>query len=173
MTSDNRLDQAIDDVAREMTAGDADPNLRVRVLARVESGLSRTLQGRAAAWRAAFATACAAGAVIALVIVATRGRTVPATAPTAPEIAARVPAVSPTVPEISPTVLEASPKAPARSARVRIVNPFEGEPLKEEPITVTPMTVAPIAPAALHGAEQLPSLAPIAVAPLDAQGESR
>jgi hypothetical protein len=175
MTSDNRLDRAIDEVAREMTAGEADTNLRVRVLADIE-------RPRPFAWRPVFAAACAAGAVIALVIVAGRGRpqrstialapsaTVPAPSATVPAPSATVPALSATVPAPSAKVLAANGPAARGPAAP---NPYAGPPLEEAPLTVEPMVVAPITPVELTGPEQLPSIAPISVAPLDAQGESK
>jgi hypothetical protein len=168
MTSDNRLDRAIDEVAREMTAGEADTNLRVRVLADIE-------RPRPFAWRPVFAAACAAGAVIALVIVAGRGRPQRSTIALAPS--ATVPAPSATVPALSATVPAPSAKVLAANGPAArgpaAPNPYAGPPLEEAPLTVEPMVVAPITPVELTGPEQLPSIAPISVAPLDAQGESK
>ena len=182
MTSDNDLNRAIDDVAREMTAGDADRNLRVRVLSDIE-------RPRPFAWRPVFATACAAGALIALIIVA-RGRPPSSTIGPTPStnraaVSARGPAPSAIVPAPSgnvppsPIVQTRSTNAPALAAGMPpsraplSPNPFAEAPLEEAPLTVEPMVVAPIAPAELTGSEQLPSIAPISVAPLDVQGESK
>ena len=167
MMSDNDLNRTIDEVAGEMTAGEADPNLRVRVLADIE-------RPRPFAWRPVFATVCAAGAVIALVIVAGvgRGRRDPSTIALAPS--ATVPAPSPEVLAPATTVPAPSAKRPALAAkRVPSPNPYAEPPLEEAPLTVEPMVVAPITPVELTGSEQLPSIAPISVAPLDAQGESK
>src|SRR3954470_9375950 len=79
MTSDNRqtgapglsdaVDRAIDDVAGEMTAGHADVNLRVRVLADLE-------RPRSFVWRPLFAVVALAAAIL-IAIVVSRGPRVP------------------------------------------------------------------------------------------------
>src|SRR5436190_3742034 len=168
MTSHNDLDHVIDDVAREMTAGSVDPNLRTRVLADIE-------RPRPFAWRPVFATACAAGAVAALLFVASRGtlRNSPGALVNQTSTLREPPSTSGSSPGAlrEPPGSSGNPRVASR-ARVpadrRPANAVFMEPsLEEEPISVPPIAVTPITPTELIGAEQLPSIAPITVAPLD------
>src|SRR6266851_3699491 len=59
---DDPLDSKIDDVAREMTAGDASANLRARVMAHIEQPRRFVL------WRPTFAALSVAAIVVALMI---------------------------------------------------------------------------------------------------------
>ena len=160
MTSRNPIDTAIDEVAREMTAGDSSANLRARVLADIE-------RPRPFAWRPVFATACAVGAAIALLVVALNRPSAPSTEP--PALSAKSSAPSAQPPALSPKPPALSPKPPAPSL---IGNPFAEPPLKEESIAVDPIAVTPMAPTESIVVEELPSITPIAVAPLG-PGEER
>src|SRR5437762_956914 len=67
MTSPDDLDITIDQVAREMTAGDASANLRARVMADIEGP-------RPFAWRPVFAALAVAAALVIAIVVTSRGR---------------------------------------------------------------------------------------------------
>jgi len=177
MQSPDDLDRVIDEVAREMIAGDAGAGLRARVLADID-------RPRRFAWRPLFAAACALGAAAALLFAVSRGRA-PSPSPGVPQISASVPQASPkgpevppTTPQASPNVSEASPKVPQVAAHVprRAAAPppenvFAEEPLTEDPIVVERITIAPINPGSIAVLE-LPSITPIAVAPIG-PGEQR
>ena len=171
MTSDNELDRKIDDVARGMTAGHPDSNLRARVLERIE-------QPTPFAWRPVFATACAAGAVAALLFVASRSRVPSIDRPdNRPPVVARTePARTTAAAPVDGTVA-APPVARPASERARAVSRppsavgLAEPPITEEPLTVDSIAVAPIAPESI-AVEELPSITPIAVAPLG-PGEQR
>jgi hypothetical protein len=115
-----------------------------------------------------FTAVCAAGAAIALLFVASRGRVEHA------PMQARVPAASQKVPGTSPRVPEASPEVPEMPARVPgtstrvpapIANRFVEESLKEDPLVVDSIAIAPINPESIAVIE-LPPISPIAVDPL-------
>jgi len=184
MTSDNRLDRAIDDVAREMTSGDANANLRARVLADIE-------RPRAFAWRPLVAVAAVAAAILAAINIGRLSQTsapsptvpalsltVPAPSPTVPVPSLTVPAPSPTVPAPSPTVpalslTVPSPSEPVPSGNVRARNgtasgvyPFVETPLAEESIAVAPIAPEALAPPTSIAVEDIPSITPIAITPI-------
>ena len=78
--NESDLDAAIDDVAREMTAGDLDPAFRARVLDRLEPGLRSRDSGfgiwgfgPSGRWRSALAGLAVAAMIVAAVVVF-RGR---------------------------------------------------------------------------------------------------
>ena len=162
----DEIDRVIDDVAQEMTAGDASANLRARVVDAID-------RPRRFRWRLLVATACAASAVAlaAIAIKAPRGGVAP-----------DVPGPSPKVPELSLNS-QAPSNVPGPSLEVPAIanvreavsasNPFSEAPLIEDPIVLESIAAAPMAPADPIAVEPLPSIAPIAVTPLDAQGEPK
>jgi len=159
MTSDNEIDRAIDLVAREMSTGDASANLRARVLAGIESP-------RPFAWRPLAAAAAVAAALI-MAVVLPRGRVPsPIQAPARAGVEPAPPAASRTDAQGERRNADKSRAGHARPLR-SVVNPFSEDPLTENPLVMESIGTDPIA------LEQLPSIAPIAVTPLDAQGESQ
>jgi len=166
MTSPDDLNTAIDQVAREMTAGDAHVNLR----ARVRDAIDRP---RRFSWRPLVAAAAVAAALV-VAVVLSRGRVAsPIQAPArvgaepAPLVASRADEPRP---EHAPPLRSA---ARARTSPPRVVvNPFAEESLKEDPIVVDSIAIAPVDRPDSLVVEQLPAIEPIAVAPLG-PGEER
>jgi hypothetical protein len=160
----SKLDRAVDAALRRMVAGDGPPDLRRRVLARIDEPARRS----PVRWPALAAAAGIAVAVAGVALLRTaRGREVGApavappalTRPVAPASDARVAAASPHVPT--------SPSAPAplrprrRAARQMEAPPLgesvvdvdvdvDVEPIELSPLDVVPMSGDPIAVTALR-----------------------
>src|SRR5437879_1669409 len=127
-SQDEPLDSVIDDVAREMTAGDASANLRARVMAHIEQPRRFVL------WRPAFAALSVAAIVVALMIDRR-----PAPSPVGAELA-RPGTVAPPVgvsaaPQVASSTLRVSPGT-LRRLPSTVVNPFAEPPLQEQSIAV-------------------------------------
>ena len=187
--NESDLDAAIDDVAREMTAGELDPAFRARVLDRLEPGLrSRDwgfgiwVFGPSGRWRSALAGLTVAAIIVAAVVVF-RGRqegaiTVSpiARAPAAPATPAQA-GISTSRPPL------AGPPVAYRPVRLKPDATYEGlaRAMSEvDALAPPPLDVPSIALAGLPAPEsiqlnQLQTISPIAVAPLaaDDQGERR
>ena len=180
MTSRNPIDDTVDDVAHEMTAGDASANLRARVLADIETPHPFAL------WRPAFAAVAVAAAVMVAVVMrgtfseapGTLGNP-PSTLPNQTSTLGNPPS---TLPNQTSTQQTSTLGIQTRTLRVSpptlrrlpgtVVNPFGEAPLEEESIAVDAIVVAPMVPTESIAVEELPSIAPIAVAPLG-PGEQR
>jgi hypothetical protein len=166
--SDEQLNTAIDEVARQMTegsppAGDAD--FRRRVLARIESG-----DAPRARWRPLFVAVPLAAAVV-IAVVVTRSRPAPVTA------GPKGPAPQDTVRRPDPfgpgaAIVQADPIIPAAHApRTATVGaaPFDS---RIDSIAVAPLGIDPLTPDPIP-IERLETIAPIVVAPLDINDSSR
>ncbi len=171
--SESDLDAAIDDVAREMTAGDLDAAFRARVLQRIESGTG-TRDWGFGLWRPGL-VALGAAAMIVAAVVTFRGRH------------ERAITVSPIA------HASAAPATPARAGTsTRAAGPplvahhpvrrgeFTGGPSEIDALAPPLLDVPSIALVELPAPEsiqldQLQTIPPIAVAPLaaDDQGERR
>jgi hypothetical protein len=162
--SDERLDQAIDEVARELTRGEPGGAFRAQVLARIEAG-----EAPRTSWRAVWIISpLVVVALITIAVFMTRpaptrttdvARDIPA--PAAEHPAALAPA---------PTTVVAAQIHTAERVRPRAAGQtIAGAALQEpalDPITVAPLTIDTITPDSIS-LEQLDSVAPITVAPLD------
>lgn len=174
---DNRLDAAIDDVAREMTAGEPHASFRVRVMARVESFEVRR------SWFGVRGLTAVAGvaAVLAVLLFQFRrphdtARPYAAVAP-APAVAEQRVGREPAMTNRHDSSLTASGTTPPRDDRQRIVTivPSEVDALAPPPLDVESIAVAALpAPSSIR-LDEMETIAPIAVAPLsvDDQGERR
>jgi len=173
---DERLDAAIGEAARQMTAAEPHPDFRRRVMARFDRKPTRRM-----GWLALAALSAAAGLVIALVVQRPARQTVPLKpdATSAQTTLDGTPALLPP----SPTRSDASrhvvalrervprgmqvPPAPETSSDV--------EPLATEPIDFESISVTNLAPQDSIAIQPVQAAAPIAVAPLglDDEGDPR
>lgn len=193
--NESDLDAAIDDVAREMTAGDLDPAFRTRVLDRLEPGLRGRDSGfgiwgfgPSGRWRSVLAGVTVA-AIIVTAVVVFRGRHESATTVTSMEQlpAAPVAAVEAGTstsrpafagPPVAQHPGEVKPDATSRGVTVKrdgFTGTSEVDALAPPPLDVPSIALAGLpAPESIQ-LNQLQTISPIAVAPLaaDDQGERR
>ena len=187
MWDDERLDAAIDETARQMTAGEQGADFRVRVMARVEA------RPRAAAmWRPLYAGAAVA-ALILIALVVSRDRKLPQRPPqSAPapmvrlkpdptyENTIRLPPPprggygGPTKPDPTHVLLKPDP---TYSVVAQGFSPAiaDLEPLMTDPLELESIAVGALVPNDSIHLEPLPPAAPIAVPPLavDNEGDRR
>jgi hypothetical protein len=173
---DSNLDTAIDDVARQMTAGEPDADFRARVVARIESGFGIRDSGFGAGfgrWRWAVTALGAAAMIVAAVVLFQNSHerrmteTPVAQAPHAPAPPAQVANGT-----WRPT-LAGPPRLTQRPVRREDASnpPSEIDALAPPPLTPFPLDVASIAVGALPPADsiqldKLETITPIAVTPL-------
>jgi hypothetical protein len=174
---DNRLDAAIDDVAREMTAGEPHASFRAQVMARIEA-----FEVRRSWFAVRGLTAVAAIAVVLVVVLFQRrgpqesARPHVAVAP-APSVAERRVEPEPAMTNPHDSSLTASGTTTPRDDRQRIVTivPSDVDALAPPPLDVDSIAVAALpAPSSIR-LDEMETIAPIAVAPLsvDDLGEKR
>lgn len=184
---DNAINRAIDEVAREMTAGEPSADLRARVTARIDAagnmGAQRVQPG-GRAWRLAFASAAfAAVAIVLLAVFAYRENRpiVRGPGPSGAGLSAGHPLTADSARQGRPTESAGRPGAdvpgaiePARSvpARHRLaITPSPIDQLAPPRIDVAPLAIDDLDAPPLD-VPPLESIAPIEVAPLG-QGEQR
>ena len=184
------LDAAIDDVAREMTAGDLDPAFRARVLNRLEPGLRSRDSGfgiwgfgPSGRWRSVLAGLTVA-AMIVIAVVMFRSRHESAITVTSIEQVPAVPvAAAQAGTGTSRPASAGLPPVAHRPVRLKPDATYEGlaRAMSEvDALAPPPLDVPSIALAGLPAPESiqlnhLQTISPIAVAPLaaDDQGERR
>jgi hypothetical protein len=172
MMSDERLDQAINEVARQMTAGELPSDFRARVVARIaEGGRPRRT------WRAAWILSpMAAAAVVAVAIFVARvqprerGLEKAAQHPSSPSTIARAtsPVESAGRPGSSAPSAEAAPKGPAPHRAPQPSHTYattEIDALAPPLLEVAPLGLE-VLPTASIAMSQLDAIAPIVVEPL-------
>ena len=169
----HELDTLIDDVAREMTAGEPGASFTSDVLARIDE--------RRPAWRAAWLLSpIAAAAVVLIAVFVWRGarpsdRGPESPARQAPGVAARPPEGRDQQPDRGPetprlqAIAQAGPKGPAlRIANLQIANPI---PSGIDPLSVPAIAVDAIAETPLPAPDSIQTdpltIAPLNVTPLE------
>jgi hypothetical protein len=178
--ADDTVNETIDDVAREMTAGEpADAaGFRRRVLARIESG-----DAPRRTWRASFVLspiAVAAAIIVALFVA--RERRPDTAGPKGPALQVETPqpppAASPAARRPGPSgpgaqmVAIAAPHLDARRDRRRAEADTQPESNDVASIAVAPLAVGTLTQESIQ-IERLEAIEPIAVAPLDITDRSR
>jgi hypothetical protein len=176
--SDERIDRAIDAVAREMTAVDARGDLRARVMTRIQAGGARGVR-RGVMWPALAAVA----ATVAIAFVARHES--PAIAPkpdttspaAAPLAARRLEPPAQLVPSSrgigAVGGLAAVPaKAIAAAARRIVIPPSALDALAPPPIDLAPIAVGDLDSGPSMDLQPLDTIAPITAAPLG-EGDRR
>jgi hypothetical protein len=146
----SELDRPIDAALREMVSGEGPPDLRRRVLARLDGPARRP----ARPW---LALAAAAGIAVAVAGVAL-WRTAPGREPTRPSVrssalppSAIPPAPAPAFPAVARTNPATPPLAPARLSRADRPSPPRLPVDLESGVDVEPIEVAPLAVAPITG----------------------
>lgn len=168
---DERLDAAIDDVARQMMAAEPRADFRAHVMANLE-----TRRRFVPFWRPAVAGLSIA-ALIAIAVIVSRDRPQPDTQPHQSAPVATSPQTASQWPEVG---LETSRPVRVKAATPYIDLPGAGNATRIEPLTPFAIDLQSIAVAALPAEDSLAvaplqPVASIAVAPLDAddQGDRR
>ena len=174
---DETIDHAIDEVAREMTAGEPHGDLRARVMARVKApGDARLKPSR-------YVLSAFAAAVVLVALVAYREtRPTPSTVRLKPDTTYATAAVP--TPELPAAVEQAARPAvntPAKprtaAARRAVIPPSAIDALTPPPLDVAPIVVDDLDADPLHlqplDLHPLDTIAPIAVAPLGPEGDRR
>ncbi|HZR22304.1 MAG TPA: hypothetical protein VFA59_01875 [Vicinamibacterales bacterium] len=173
---DNELDRAIDDAAREMTAGGPGGDFRARVIARIENAPRRR-------WTRAI-PAVAAAAAVAIVATVTSHRSavishrsaVTSQSQQSTVAHGQTPVVE-TRPTPQPTNVAQAFRPAAADLRSRPTSgrqtprPLTPSDLDNAPIDVPQITVDPLPPDGSLDVTPLETIAPIAVTPIDAQGD--
>jgi hypothetical protein len=170
---DDLIDRVIDDVARELTAGEPDASFRARVVARI--GSSRP----ASAWRGwwiAVPLAAAIAVAIAIALSTSRERTNDLT-PTVARDNAAVPAATPGTrpPNETNDARGYTPSEPAGHppARDRVSNRSEVAALAPPPLVVPSIDVAPIDRASSIELHELAPIERLDLAPLEPETEPK
>lgn len=176
--SDERIDRAIDAVAREMTAVDARGDLRVRVMTRIEAGGARGVR-RGVVWPALAAVAAA------VVIAFVARHESPAITPTpataslaaAPLAARRLEPPAQLVPSLQGIGAVGRPAAvPAKAitaaARRIVIPPSALDALAPPPIDLAPIAVGDLDAGPSMDLQPLDTIAPITATPLG-EGDRR
>jgi hypothetical protein len=179
---DSRIDLAIDEVARQLTAAEPHPDFRRRVMTRIDAGSSRS--ARAAwfrTWGPALAGLSAAAAiVIAVQVLAPRDARLPSSSSGRVTVRAHPGASEIHVPPAHEDLgMPHTPERPNELARR--VAPAGSEPVSDiEPLTTMPIeldsiAVTDLAPAASIAIQPLQPVAPLAIPSLgdDTEGDPR
>jgi hypothetical protein len=170
---DDRIDRAIDEVARRMTEGAPGAAFKGRVLARLfdhsrPDGLHRSPHVR---WRLAWIASPLAAAAIILLIIFARSNSGrdhhQVETPPAPPVVARAPVEPPT-----PRPQENTPPARANitrphDTRTSVVPPSALDALAPPPLAVDSIALGEIEPVESIGIPRLETITPIALAPID------
>jgi hypothetical protein len=166
MWDDEQIDTAIDETARQMTAGEPGADFRARVVARLDAG-SRAM----AMWRPALAVlSVAAMLVIGLVFLREQPRPQQILLPQvrlAPDATAKPAEVKPDIPEVrlppSPLGGFGGPRKPDAT--------YDLEPLTTAPLDLDSIAVTALAASDSIHIDPLPPAPSIAVTPLDVENE--
>jgi hypothetical protein len=171
---DREIDRTIDDVAREMTAGDAAANLRARVLARIDHVDDRR-QARPMVVAVAAALMVVVIGAAAVMILRTRITETTATKTTTTETTPPIVATTTTTPANAgqPTPRVPRPVTrPHRRPRAVDTTPSDVAALAPPPLDVESIALGALEPPPSIEVEQLETIAPIAIAPLG-EGDRR
>lgn len=188
--SDDRLDQAIDDVAAGMIAGEPSAAFTTRVVDRIESLETRRLRWRSLAWIPA--ATCAAAAAIALILwikptphADARSKRSVETAEGSRHVDAPSEQVA-TVITVTRTAFAAAAPATARAGSMRVavtttvraaapppLEAFAPPRIDIAPVGVAPLAVVGVALPESIAPETLEPVAPVAVTPLSSDDAQR
>jgi len=180
--TDDQLERAIDDAARQLTAGEPTAGFRARVLARVDAHAHRRSgrfrHGASRWWTLVWAGSSLAAVVLILAVYVFDGHTDRDShePPATPRVNLQI--APPARPESRDSIAQAS--TPRRTSRERSVAPGAPDASEIDPLTMPSIEIEPIAIDALSAGStidpaKLDPVASIAVAPLgaDDQGEPR
>jgi hypothetical protein len=164
----DRLDRAIDDAARQLTAGDPPLHFRAAVIARL--GKSGRAERR---WLIAPLAAAAVLAGLFVIERAHRGNEIPVRPAVRPaDIALRRTADAPPV---RPAAADTSAAATVRAAPRRLppapIDPSPVTALAPDALAVAPLVVGDLESGPSTRLDPLQPIAPLAIAPLDAEGD--
>jgi hypothetical protein len=184
MWDDEQIDAAIDETARQMTAGEPGADFRVRVMARIGVGSRLSVGAFAIRWWRPALAGLSVAALIVIALVVSRDRKSPQRPPqSAPAPVVRLkpdPTYENTV-RLPPSPLRGydGPRKPDPTYSV-VAQGFSPaiadlEPLMTDPLELDSIAVGALAPDDSIHIEPLPLASPIAVTPLDVdnQGDRR
>ena len=160
---DDRIDRAIDAVARQMTEGTPDAGFKARVLARVSAdrGPYRRL-----VW---IASPLAAAAIVFLILFIRtnrdRDRAIE-TSPPPPPVVAQMDREPPNSHAAKVTPPARANVRPPREARKQVVAPSEIDALAPRPLEVDSIALSEIEPASSLDMQRLETITPIELAPI-------
>jgi len=185
MWDDEQIDAAIDEAARQMTAGEPGADFRARLMARIDAGSRRSVAGLVfRSWRSALA-GLAVAALIVMVLAVSRDWQQPASrVASAPASIVRLPEPGPTAKPEPPLVrLPPSPhggfggpRKPDATYERRTLERTNGDAQDLESLDLPSIDLGSIAVTALAtgdsiGIDPLPPVPSIAVPPLDVEHE--
>lgn len=168
---DNELDRSIDEVAREMTAGEPGSDFRARVVARLD-------ERPRVAWKL-WIPAVVAAVVLIAAAVASRQSPGTSLSPVASSVRLQPGPQAPTVRRTPDTTDGKSPAAsglPRAATHSRVVRvPVTPSPFDDDTpsIDLPRIAVDALPPDRSLDLKPLDTIAPIAITPIDAEGEQR
>jgi hypothetical protein len=180
MWDDEQIDAAIDETARQLTAGEPGADFRARVMARIDSGSRFRAGFTIRSWRPALAGLSVVALVFAIGLVVVRER--PTVRPVLAPRARLAPENGTKPVDVAPKVNAAgtfevaqrfSPAIAANSVQVRLKpDPaYDIEPLTTPALDLESIAVTALAASDSIDIEPLPPAPSIAVTPLDVENE--